>query len=230
MAGYRHWLVGLLGLSSFALTSPFAAVADTNPFCIALAGKMEAAADEDGLKKLSEDAKKASCPDVGRTIAEKLARVREDAVPQDPKPMVGGGAGKQSVYVTSPRPNERFSQPEIVKPIPPPPRPQPAPKVTTCPIGEAVGWIDVTRTERGDMFSETTQPILAGRELREGEVFAIPAERAARVHPFEFACELASECQWSEDRVSGLYQVVRIVSASRGGKTQRLQVCIRPSR
>ena len=236
MAGYRHWLVGLLGLSSFVLTSPLPAAADTNPFCISLAGKVEAAADEHSLEKLLEDAKKAGCSNLIQIIAEKLARVREDAVPEEDapreneKPPRGDQDGSPRVTGKSTSQDQGFLETEKGDPIPPPPRPQPAPKVTTCPIGDALGWIDVIRTQRGDVFSASTQLVLAGRELREGEVFVIPPERPAKLHPFHFACELASECQWSEDRVTGSFEAVRIVTGSRNGKTQRLQVCIRPSR
>jgi hypothetical protein len=230
MAGYRHWLVGLLGLSSFVLTSPLPAAADTNPFCISLAGKVEATADEDGLEKLFEDAKKAGCSNLIQIIAEKLGRVRDDAVPPVVGPPRGGQAGSPRVPESSPIQDEGFLETEKGDPIPPSPRPQRAPKVTTCPIGDALGWIDVIRTQRGDVFSASTQLVLAGRELREGEVFVIPPERPAKLHPFHFACELASECQWSEDRVTGSFEAVRIVTGSRNGKTQRLQVCIRPSR
>jgi hypothetical protein len=230
MAGYRHWLVGLLGLSSFVLTSPLPAAADTNPFCISLAGKVEAMADEDGLKKLFEDAKKAGCSNLIQIIAEKLGRDRDDPVPPVVEPPRGDQDGSPRVTGKPTRQDQGLLETAKGDPIPPPPRPQPAPKVTTCPIGDALGWIDVIRTQRGDVFSASTQLVLAGRELREGEVFVIPPERPAKLHPFHFSCELASECQWSEDRVTGSFEVVRIVTGSRPGKTQRLQVCIRPSR
>jgi hypothetical protein len=240
MAGYRHWLIALLGLSSFALTYPLAAADDTNPKCISISGDIAIAAAEDELEKLSEDVKNASCSvNLENMIAEKLARIRKDAAPEEPeedaaredeKPPRGDQDGSPRVTGKSTRQDQGFLETEKGDPTPPPPRPQPVPKVTPCPIGDALGWIDVLRTERGDVFSASTQLVLAGRELREGEVFVIPPERAAKLHPFESACELASECQWSEDRVTGSFEVVRIVTSSRPGKTQRLQVCIRPSR
>jgi len=97
-------------------------------------------------------------------------------------------------------------------------------------MGDAVGWIDITRGSGGDLFAGSIQPAADGRILTEGDVITIPDERPAKVHPFEYACELATECQWASQRVSGSFEVVRIVTAGRRGSSQRLQVCIRPVR
>lgn len=217
MSVYRIFVIGVFGLLLATLAVPPGAADDTNPKCLSFAGQINKQVDAKALQELAAKAAKADCSlSLRAKIDERM------------------GAPRATVEPPPARSVSRVTRPLVppvgTVPLPPPPENVAVPKKITCPMEDAVGWIDITRGTRGDMFAGSTQPAADGRNLLAGEVIMIPVERPAKVHPFEYACELATECQWAPQRVSGRFEVVRIVTAGRPGSSQRLQVCIRPVR
>jgi len=116
-------------------------------------------------------------------------------------------------------------------PSTPPPRPPPvlpAAPAAECPIGSALGWIDVIETRQGFLVSGSSQPLNGGRPPRRQTIIDLSDVRGVPVHALPNACVLTEDCRYSGVLATGRVEIVEMqrISQALDGNV-RWQMCVR---
>jgi hypothetical protein len=136
--------------------------------------------------------------------------------------------------VTDPEPVPSDTDPIDREPEPPPPDPvtrlpvpPPRERYASCPLGTALGWVDVTERNGRVTLPDATAAIDISGPVARGMMFTLSGGASVQVHTHELPCIRPDTCHWN-GVASGDIEVLetQYVTRFRDG-TARWQVCVR---
>jgi hypothetical protein len=156
--------------------------------------------------------------------AELPAATPATTVAENPRPP----ATHRDVFV-----NPSPMAPRTTVAVDPPPLATPR-AIPTCPIGTALGWIDLREARNED--ANEIQLWLADAPIAipergtptSGMRITLPSGASAAYHPYPQLCLLPADCRWADARVRGSLEVInayRVAGYADG--SARWQVCVR---